>query len=387
MHDVDRRPGRLRHRDGTLRRTRLGIDRTAVRIVAQGLAPLGREPLVEEPHHRPVLAVHQGQHARRSGLPHRLEIPIELRLEVGAGHEDLEARVAGIRERRDLGDHGVGRVRENRMQNDVHGGFAASRLEIALEGVHEGFARPLERHVANGGHPASDRGEGAAEEVIYPQLTSGRGRRGLAQVHVHVDTARKYVQARRGDLPPSAHLAADLHHMLLVNADVGHAGLPRRDEGAAPNHQIEHTASPIQPVGVGTFRRRVRTILRWSGVSARPVGAVPPARSGTQSPPDWWRGGALSRSILRWWHAESRSRVSIARSGRHRGEDTTTVCEGVPSGIRQLGAEIRSGHGDPATGVRIPSALTVDPSPIPGVSTDSESAKYYDCWARRTSRS
>ncbi len=168
MDDIDRRPGGLADRHCPLDGGPLGQHRPAGRPVGQTAAPGRKQLLASESDQRAVLTVDQRQHPELPGTPDGLDHLGGARLELTGGHEQLQARVPGGRQQRQLGQGAGRRFGHDRMQHIVNGSGVLGGSQVAGDGVAERLISRGKSHVADRGDAAGDGGSRAAGEVVHP---------------------------------------------------------------------------------------------------------------------------------------------------------------------------------------------------------------------------
>ncbi len=256
VHDIGRAAGRLGEADGTRGGDRLRAHRARCGVVARVSPSLGSQQSGAAVHDGGVLAVQKGDTSRRPAPTHGVEVPVDVAVESPEREEHLDARVASGDEIIDLGEVLVGRVAQDRMEEEV-GERPSARLDpISLHGVGHGRARIRERDVADGRDAAGQRRTSTRFEVVHPVELARMVRR-RSEVHVGVHSAGQHVAPPGIDLLVASHAAAELHDLFTVDTDVHDRRPPCGRHGASTHDELHRRVRPAtRPSGAAASRRR-----------------------------------------------------------------------------------------------------------------------------------
>src|SRR4051794_30981686 len=317
MEDHQRLVDQRRAGDGTADRLDLAQPRMGRDVVAR-LAVAAREKLLADPgDHAVILGMHaHHQSMRARGLEHVEELGV-LDPQPIVGQKNLERRVAGTRERRQLlgKDLGPG-IAQDHMEGVIDQRPPRGCRVVVLDHPGQTHADMLGRKRDHGGRaPERRRDRGTGERVGVDQA----GRRELLDVAVAVDPARKHELARGVDLPsPGCELLANRYDHLAADSDIGRKRAGCRRDGAAPDDEVVLWHGGLQVCALGP------TLPAWRASATVPVAL----RGSLHAPPS---GGAQSPSTT----ASPTVTAPSPAVGPTRKRTGTTVTVGGPaSGAR-----------------------------------------------------
>jgi hypothetical protein len=238
MDDVDRRFGGLSEAYDPGDRHLLGEDRPARRVSLGSRLSEGEEALCKVSDDASVFAVDQRQHTELTGKAHSSQVLGRAAVEVAQDHEYLDARVAALRELRQLVEHGGRRIEQNRMQDEIDQGCPLRFFGGASHEVEQALARPRESDIANRRDPPCHSGAGATLEIAGPPHLSAFGKGGRGKVDVHVDAPRQRKFVAGVELPIGREVTTDLRDPTVSDADIGSVTAGSGGDHTSTNCQV-----------------------------------------------------------------------------------------------------------------------------------------------------